>query len=192
MSREDPATPIPQHPMAAISLVPLTSAHHTEALQAVYRAAPGYWQMYNLAGSPQGQADRDLADAEAEPGRTLMGMVLPKAAHNPAAGAELIGLVDLRLHWPEENQAYLGLILVAEAYRRQGYATPNTCWQLLRPWLAENAGMTVVRLGVEQFNPGALKFFEQAGFTLTGEATRSRVGSMMVRRLTMEQWLGYT
>lgn len=188
MSRKNPDTAVALPPPAAVSLIPLTSAHHADPLQAVYRAAPGYWQMYNLAGSPQGQADRDLADAEVEPGRTLMGMVLPKAAHNPAAGAELIGLVDLRLHWPEENQAYLGLILVAEAYRRQGYATQ--AWQLLRPWLAQPAGMTVVRLGVEQFNPGALKFFEHAGFTLTGEATRSRVGSMMVRRLTMEQWLG--
>src|SRR5690606_22747539 len=104
--RPAPCSPNARHSGASsmseiISLLPLSAEYHTEALQQVYRATPRYWQMYHLPGSPEGQAARDLEAAQETPGRHLMGIVRRLVADDPAAGVEMVGMVDLRLHWPE-------------------------------------------------------------------------------------------
>lgn len=170
-----------------ISLLPLDAEIHAPALQAVYAAAPGYWAMYGLAGAPEGQAQADLAAAGATPGRYLLGIVRRIDAKDAEAGAELIGLIDFRLHWPEEGTAYVGMLLVAEPYQRAGIGTQ--AWSLLAPWLAAAAKMVKVRTGVEQFNVSALKFWQRMGLHLTGESDRVRSGDTFVRLLYMEQTL---
>ena len=79
------------------------------------------------------------------------------------------------------------MLLVAEPYQRQGIG--RQAWQWLEPWLTTTAHMTKARLGVEQFNPSALKFFEQLGFALTGAADRIKTGDKFVRLLYMEKEL---
>lgn len=172
---------------STISLVPLSAEDHADALQQVYRSVPGFWEKYDLLGAPEGQAQRDLEEAESTPGRAMMGIVRRIQADDPQAGFEMVGLVDFRVHWPQESTAYVGMVMVAEPYQRQGIG--SQAWQLLRPWLAESAGVTTVCLGVEQFNPGALHFFRSAGFALTGETDRISVGNKWVRLLYMEQRL---
>lgn len=189
-----------------LSLMPLSPALHVGALQHLYRATPGYWQLYKQETVPPGQAAREMKRAAETPGRYLMGVVQPnpnplpklmtestsnteatdKSTGQSQAG-ELAGLVDFRLDWPEPGTVYLGMLLIAERYQRQGLAT--AAWQLLEPWLAQQAQMKKVRLGVEQFNPGALQFFETVGFQLTGEADRVRSGEQLVRVLYMERAL---
>lgn len=169
-----------------VSLVPLTPADHAEALQQVYRATPGYWQMYGLTGSPAGQALRDLEAAAETPGRTLVGIVTPVSA-DPQAGVEMVGLVDFRVGWPAPETAYVGMVMVAQPYQRQGIGT--AAWALLAPWLAQQAHMTTARTGVEQFNTGALRFFQRLGFALTGESNRIQSGRKWVRLLYMENSL---
>lgn len=173
-----------------ISLVPLTQVDHAKALQQVYRATPGYWQMYNLPSSPTGQAARDLEAAEATPGRTLLGIVRRLDPTDAAAGVEMVGVLDFRLHWPNDNMVYIGMIMVAEPYQRQGIG--SAAWQLLAPWLAQSAQVQSARLGIEQFNPGAMRFFQSLGFTLTGEANRIQSGKKWVRLLYMERDLTET
>src|SRR5215203_718949 len=87
-----------------ISLLPLNSADHAEALQAVYRATPQYWQMYHLPSSPAGQAERDLEAATATPGRTLMGILRRVDEGDPALGVEMVGVIDFRLEWPDPEE----------------------------------------------------------------------------------------
>ena len=175
-----------------ISLIPLTLDHHIAPLQQVYRATPGYWHLYNLPSSPAGQAERDLQAASEDQGRTLMGIVRP--IPNPtmsgglSTGAEMIGMVDFRLHWPRQGTAYLGMVMVAEAVQRQGIAT--AAWDLLHPWLGDAAQITTVRAGIEQFNPAALKFLQSLGFTMTGETDRVKVGIKFVRMIYMEKVIG--
>jgi RimJ/RimL family protein N-acetyltransferase len=173
-----------------ISLVPLSRQFHVAALQQVYRATPGYWQMYELPMSPAGQAENDLKEAEQEAGRYMMGIVLPVAQAGDETGvdgAELIGLLDFRLHWPEDGTAFLGMFMVAEPYQRKGYG--SRAWSLLEPWLAGTACMSRVCLNVSQFNHKAVRFFSHLGFSMTGEARRMKVGLKLVRRLTMEKVL---
>lgn len=172
------------HNMAAtVTLVPLTGAEHAAALQAVYESIPHYWQLYGLPGAPAGEAARDLEAAAATPGRTLMGM-----ARLGEAGPEWIGMADFRLGWPEPELVYLGRVMVVEPLQRQGYGT--AAWALLGPWLAQAAGMGRARTGVEQFNPGALKFLQSLGFALTGASDRVHVGSKWVRVLYLGVALG--
>jgi RimJ/RimL family protein N-acetyltransferase len=164
--------------------VPLNLQYHVDALQGVYRATPRYWQMYNLPSSPAGQAERDLRAAQETPGRNLLGIVQRRDAEDAQGGVEMVGLVDFRLHWPREQVVYLGMIMVAEPFQRQGIGTQ--AWRLLASWLAESAKMVKARAGVEQFNPGALKFLQSLGFALTGESNRVAVGPKWVRLLYLE------
>ena len=80
------------------------------------------------------------------------------------------------------------MVLVAEPYQRQGFG--SQAWRLLVPWLADQVGIEKIRLGVEQFNVGALCFFQHLGFAVTGESNRIKSGQKLVRLLYMEQELG--
>jgi len=171
--------------MTAISLLPLTLDYHGAALQALYDATPGYWQLYHLPGSPPDQAAADLRAAAATPGRTMVGLVRRLVADDLTAGAELVGIMDYRLHWPGNHTVYVGMVMVAERLQRRGIG--RQAWHLLQPWLATAAQMSQARLGVEQFNPKALQFFKNLGFHLTGESNRVRVGEKWVRLLYMQQ-----
>jgi RimJ/RimL family protein N-acetyltransferase len=168
-----------------ISLLPLDAEYHGPALQAMYAATPGYWEMYGLDGPPPGQAEEDLKAANETPGRYLLGVVKRVDEQDPGAGAEMIGVVDFKLHWPAEGIATLGMIMVAEPYQRQGVG--EQAWSLLAPWLAATAGIVTARLSVEQFNIRALKFWERMGFALTGESDRVRSGEQLVRLLYLEK-----
>jgi RimJ/RimL family protein N-acetyltransferase len=143
-----------------ISLLPLDAELHVSALQAVYAATPG---------------------------RYLLGIVQRVDQANAAAGAELIGVLDFRLHWPIEGAAYVGMLMVAGPFQRQGVATQ--AWSLLAPWLTATAKIDKARTGVEQFNHAGLKFWQQMGFHLTGESDRLRSGDALVRLLYLEQML---
>jgi len=170
-----------------ISLIPLDAAYHTAALQGIYAATPSYWGLYHQPGSPSDQAAKDLAAAGATPGRFLLGIVKRIDTANPAAGAELIGVVDFRLQWPAADTAYVGMLMVAEPYQRLGIGTQ--AWSLLKPWLASTAHITKARIGVEQFNIAGLKFWQHQGFSVTGESDRMMVSDRFVRLLYLEQEL---
>lgn len=174
---------------STISLAPLSIEWHVAALQQVYWATPGYWSLFNFATVPPGQAEHDLRTAAETPGRTLLGIVRRSEAADDLetslpGGVELIGVIDFRLHWPNEQVVSIGMMMVAEPYQRQGMGAQ--AWTLLKPWLIQQAGMTQARLAVEQFNPGALKFFESLGFSLTGQSNRIKIGDKFVRLLDME------
>jgi len=171
--------------VSTLSLVPLSPEYHTDALQQLYQATPGYWALFDWPSAPPGQAAHDLQAAATTAGRSLMGIVQRLEAANPNAGAELVGLLDFRLHWPGQHTVYIGMIMVAEPLQQQGIGTK--AWKLIEPWLSGQAAMHKARLGVEQFNPSALKFFQHLGFTLTGQTDRYQVRDKFVRLLYMEK-----
>lgn len=166
------------------SLIPL-SPELEPALQRVYEATPSYWAMYHLPGAPAGQAARDLAAMADEVGRSGMGILLPNRMGAPAEGAQLVGLLDFRLEWPEKGVVYIGMLMVADPFQRRGIG--SSAWHLLEEWLVTETPTERARLAVEQFNPGALSFFGSLGFELTGEARRMRSGERFVRLLYMEK-----
>lgn len=170
-----------------ISLLPLEENLHAAALQGVFAATPGYYALYHLPGAPPDQAAQDFAAQRATPGRHLLGIVRRLDPADVRAGAEMIGLIDFRLHWPEPSMVYIGMLMVAEPFQRQGVATQ--AWALLKAWLAASAGMQSARVGVEQFNQPCLQFWQSVGLALTGASSRVRVGDKFVRLLFLEEIL---
>ena len=171
-----------------ISLIPMDWELHVDALQGLYAVTPGYWALYDLSGCPPGQAALDLQAVKETPGRMMLGIVRRVDAADPEAGAELIGAVDFRLYWPDETTAYIGMLMVAGPCQRQGIG--SQAWALLKPWLASTVKLERVRLGVEQFNHPALKFWLAQGFALTGESNRIQAGDKLVRQMVLELALG--
>lgn len=170
--------------MDVISLLPLDPAYHTAALQRVYESTPDYWRLYRLTAAPSDRAAHDLCEAAQTPGRVLTGIVRRIHPDSPQSDAELVGLLDFRLAWPDQDCAYLAMLMVAKPYQRRGIG--SQAWQLLKPWLAQTAQMERVRTGVEQFNFKALRFFQAQGFALSGEADRIRIADRLIRLLYLE------
>lgn len=167
-----------------ISLTPLSLHYHVDALQGVYAQTPSYWHMYNLPSAVPEQAANDLAEVDKTPDRTMLGIAQRIERTNPDAGAQMVGVLDFRLNWPDENVAYLGMVMVAEPAQRQGIG--RRAWRMWMQWLRKSTDVTTVRLGVEQFNPAAMQFFQHIGFGLTGDANRIQTGDKFVRLLYME------
>ena len=69
------------------------------------------------------------------------------------------GLADFRLYWPEERMAYLGMLMVASATSARAWPTGMAA---ARPLAGGGRRHQTVRLGVEQFNPETLLFFQKA------------------------------
>jgi RimJ/RimL family protein N-acetyltransferase len=172
--------------MAPITLIPL-SAEHAAPLQAVYVAAPRYWAHFGLDALPPDQATRDLAAAADDPTRSILGILQRVQPDNPSAGQQMIGAVDMRRHYPAEQDVTVGLLIVAEPYQRQGIG--RAAWALLEGWLAQQPGLSVAHLAIEQFNLPALHFFTALGYELTGHATRQKVNNTFVRYLAMQKLL---
>ncbi len=171
--------------MNTITLIPLSAPHHATLLQSVYDATPGFWNSYGQPAASQRQAAHDLTAASEMPGRTIMGIIRRLDAADPNAGMEMVGMIDMRLHYPTERTVAVGLMMVAQPYQRQGIG--RQAWSLLEAWLAHAGGVSTARATIEQFNTAGLKFFTSLGFHLTGEANRLPVGDQLIRILSMEK-----
>ena len=80
-------------------------------------------------------------------------------------GEELLGCVDLVRGYPDEQTAYLGLLLLKES--RQGRGIGSELVQRLLG-MAADWGCTAIRLGVIETNLPALHFWTRHGFQQVG------------------------
>lgn len=159
-------------PAPPLTLRPLSAADAPE-LQTAYAAAADY---FLRASSALPQAAAELQQAAGEEGRFLLGIYL---------SGEMIGLLDLRLAYPEPFDVSIGLILLAEGQRRQGLGT----WALriLEAWLARDTPTEAVLVAVPAQDHAAQAFFLANGYTFTGQSTRVLVGSARPRLLEMRK-----
>jgi hypothetical protein len=164
-------------PAPPLTLRPLSPAD-APALHAVYQASVDFF--LGRAGAPPdpAQASADLAAAAAEDGRFLLGISLHES---------MIGLLDLRLAYPEPYDVSIGLILVAEPQRRHGLGT----WALrmLEAWLRRDTPTEAVVVAVPAQDRAAQGFFLANGYAFTGQSTRVLVGSARPRMLEMRKSL---
>jgi RimJ/RimL family protein N-acetyltransferase len=98
---------------------------------------------------------------------------------------ELVGVIDFRFADPEPFDTRLGLILVADSYRRQGLGT----WALriLAEWLRQATPSEALVLTVQAQDLAAQRFFRHAGFAFTGRAFRAETAAGSPRFLFMRQ-----
>jgi GNAT superfamily N-acetyltransferase len=154
------------------------SAADGPALQAVYQASADFFLDRGGAPPDPGQAGADLAAAAAEDGRFLLGITLRES---------MVGLLDLRLAYPEPFDVSIGLILLAEAHRRQGLGT----WALrmLEAWLRRDTPTEAVIVAVPAQDRRAQGFFLANGYTFTGQSMRVVEASSRLRLLEMRKSL---
>lgn len=91
----------------------------------------------------------------------------PAASHRLGLfrDGRLSGLAELSFGFPEPNDAYLGLMILAPRVRGQGHGVRMLA-QVER--LAREAGSPVLYLGVIEANPRGRAFWERHGFRPTG------------------------
>ncbi len=160
-----------------LRLVPL-AVEDKARLQRVYEAGADYFQEVGEVDIPPKMAERTLLEAEALPGRHIMGIF---------SGDDLIGVLDFRLRYPAADTAYLGLILVVPEKRGQGYG--SQALDMWETWLDVQTPIKRVRLGVAAHNRRAIRFWLRRGYRMTGEFRRIVVGASAPRILFMEKWL---
>lgn len=166
-----------QPPSPPLTLRPLSPVD-APALQTVYHAGADFFLGRGGAPPDPGQAEADLAAAEAEDGRFLLGITLHQS---------MIGLLDLRLAYPEPFDVSIGLILLAEAQRRQRLG--SWALRMLEAWLRRDTPTEAVVVAVPAQDHAAQAFFTANGYGFTGQATRVLAGSTRLRLLEMRKSL---
>ena len=166
-----------QSPAPPLTLRPLSPDDASE-LQAVYQASAAFFIGDSGAPLDPAQASADLAAAGAEEGRFLVGIALHDA---------MIGVIDLWLAQPGPLDVAIGLILLAEPYRRQKLGT----WALriLEAWLSRDTPSEAVVVAVPAQDHAAQGFFTASGYSFTGQSTRALVGTSRLRLLEMRKSL---
>jgi GNAT superfamily N-acetyltransferase len=164
---EPPAPPLTLRPLNLVD---------APALQAVYQASAHFFLDRSGAPPDPGQAEADLAAAAAEDGRFLLGILLHES---------MIGLLDLRLAYPGPLDVSIGLILLADAHRRQGLGA----WvlRILEAWLRRDTPTEAVIVPVPAQDHAAQAFFMANGYTFTGQSTRVLEASTRLRLLEMRK-----
>ncbi|WP_423225644.1 GNAT family N-acetyltransferase [Candidatus Amarolinea aalborgensis] len=164
-----------------VSLRPL-GADDVIAVQAVYEATPGYFELMTGAPAPAYEAQREFDNLARQPGRLWLGLFVPDEAGLP----DLIGLLDLRLGFPEPQIVTLGLLLVCEARQRQGFG--SQAYRLIEGWLRQQ-GFSAVELHVAGQAFGVQQFWRRLGFEFTGQQRRVALGRKSVRLLALSKSL---
>ncbi len=156
-----------------IRLRPLTVAD-ANTLQAVYNGAADYF-LKLLGRRPNfGEATRDLQAALMETNRYIMGIEYD---------GEMVGMLDVRLHYPEVNITQIGLLLLTQSWRNRGVGT----WALrmFESWLRRDTSIRQVRLNVAASNREAQRFWQREGYQFSGETTRIELSTHTPRLLVM-------
>lgn len=161
----DPATTQANHPVA-VSTDLRTSRLGTRELAALTdlcaRCAP-FFAMMHGAIDPSRVAKEILSSLP--PGGTPDG----KHLFGFWQRRLLIGTMDLAADYPRANEWYVALFIISPGAR--GLGLGRRLWEASEAWLAARGG-TRIGLIVQQDNPGARRFWEARGFTVTGDTVQ--------------------
>ena len=99
----------------------------------------------------------------------------------------MIGVLDLRLAYPEPFDVSIGLILLAEGQRRQGLG--SWALRILEAWLSRDTPTEAVIVAVAAQDHVAQSFFLANDYVFTGQSTRVLMGTTRLRLLEMRKGL---
>jgi len=131
------------------------------ALQCVLEAAPGYFQA--VTGMPPGGAEAQSTFTALPPDKTYE----DKFVWGLYSSDAMIGCADVIRGYPVREKAVTGLLLLAEAWQRQGLG--RAFGALIEQRIAAWPEITTLRVGVVKTNTGALAFWRKLGYAETGE-----------------------
>lgn len=147
------------------------------ALQTVYSGGADYFVQATGAPPDAGRGAQVLAEAAGDDARHILGVYL---------NDEIVGAIDFRFA-NVEPEVHIGLILLAEPYRRQGIG--RWALSILEEWLRKATPAEAVVLAVAAQNYAAQGFFRSQGYAFTGQAMRVPAGDVQSRLLFMRKQL---
>ena len=160
--------------MELLRLSPVNS-DHIQWLEEVVLAVPTYsWLTEGKAPDP--------ADA-----LEILGVCPPGIGEDDKfvlavlEGEELLGCVDLVRGYPDEQTAYIGLLLLKECWQGRGIGSGLVA-RLME--MAAGWGCTAMRLGVIETNRPALHFWAKHGFQ---QVTRKQISGFSGDTLVMSR-----
>lgn len=154
----------------------LLTEDHAAALQSLYDAAPRAFTRWLGHPAPAGQAARDLAQAQAMPGRYQFGALLD---------GRLIGLLDCKLADDVPGLADIGMLVLADHHADPQLAA--LVLRIVKRWLASSFDVRRLQTSVPAHEPDELAFWQAQGFALTGEQHRRTYGGYHPRFLVLAQ-----
>lgn len=155
------------------SLRPL-EVRDAPSLQQLYEAAPEAFRRLLGRQVAAGQAERDILQAGATPGRYQFGAMLD---------GRLIGMIDLKLSAESAGQADIGLFLFPDL--RAGEELAALALEVLTRWLQSALGVCRIGAGVPASDAEQLAFWQGQGFAFTGESYRRELGHYAPRFLVL-------
>ncbi|MFS4582859.1 GNAT family N-acetyltransferase [Phaeobacter sp. C3_T13_0] len=149
------------------SIRSLDPSADVDLVAAFYRDAPDYWLL--VEGGPPGRKKAESFFTDGPPGCD------PARSYRLGLFLEgrLSGLAELSFGFPEQDDAYLGLMILGTWARGNGRGK-----QFLThvEGLARSRGSAHMFLAVIEANPKARAFWEREGFSPTGFSAEMRVG----------------
>lgn len=151
-------------------------------LQRVLESAPTYAE--RVTGGPPGHADAQSLYSVLPPNKGYE----DKFVFGIDVDGTMIGCADLIRGYPDEHTAHLGLLLLAEGYRRKGFGSVayHAIEDHVRLW---GSPWERVRIGVVRTNQEVLSFWEKLGFVRTGEVKPYRYGNVASETIVLVKTL---
>jgi ribosomal protein S18 acetylase RimI-like enzyme len=150
------------------------------ALQRIMESDVGF--ALRVTGHPPGPADAQSTLMFVPEGSSPD----DKAPFGVWVGDELVGILDLLLRYPDEETAYIGLLLIDHARQGQGLGTAAYL-ALEREILARWPWVRRLRLSVVRTNDQVLGFWRRMGFTETGEVRPWRYDKLESESILMDK-----
>ena len=139
-------------------------------LQRVHEGAPEYSD--RVTGAPPGPSDAQSAYTILPPGKSYD----DKFVFGIYRGERMVGCADLIRGYPDARTAHLGLLLIAEAWQRQGIG--RAAYRALEDHARSWGTCDRMRVGVVRTNACVLSFWSSEGFVPSGEVKPYRYGNV--------------
>lgn len=104
-------------------------------------------------------------------------------------GNRLIGCADVVRAWPEEDIAYVGLILLVDECRGRGFG--RKIFQLIESEVRSWSEVRKMRLAVLKTNDITEPFFKKMGFRPTGEVRPYMYENLITENVFFEKYLDH-
>jgi RimJ/RimL family protein N-acetyltransferase len=153
--------------------------HDLSLLLPVYLSNPEYVAQSEGSHGEAGYFDlemfqRDWQIAQMTPGRHMLGMYFKDTS-------EAVGLADYLEESPEDAQPWLGLLMIARAYQRQGLGAEAV--ERLATYFKDQYKWLSLRVGVMKTNTAALAFWRRLEFhTISTDDAAARKPYVMLQR----------
>ena len=130
----------------------------------VYQSNPDFLAMQEGSQGAAGHYElamlqRDWQIAQMMPGRIMLTIRL-------RASRAVVGLADFLAEHPDDGHPWLGALILAASYQRQGLGTE--AFHLLAEQMRTQTGSEALRTAVARQNQPALMFLKRAGCVQTG------------------------